>query len=68
MTSAAGMMGDGAGDEPAEPGFEPNVEKSFHDDLASQRAGERGVLAGGKHAQAKSVLARLAPRTGLRSL
>src|SRR5260370_34168260 len=40
--------GDGAGDEPAEPGLEANVEKTFHHNLAGQSAGERGVLAGGE--------------------
>src|SRR5712692_1864167 len=40
--------GEGAGDEPAKPGLEANVEKAFHDDLAGQCAGERGVLARGE--------------------
>src|SRR6266704_1805423 len=43
-----GNDGKGAGNEPAEPGPEANVKETFHDDLASKRAGERGVLAGGK--------------------
>src|SRR6266567_4211323 len=43
-----GNDGKGAGNEPAEPGPEANVKETFHDDLASKRAGEGGVLAGGK--------------------
>src|SRR5713226_8690723 len=40
--------GDGTHDKPAQPRLEANVEKAFHDDLAGQRAGQRGVLAGGE--------------------
>ena len=43
-----GNDGKGAGNEPAEPRFEVNVEKAFHDDLAGERARQRGVLPGGK--------------------
>src|SRR5207247_167976 len=43
-----GKDGKGAGNEPAEPGPEANVKETFHDDLACKRAGEGGVLAGGK--------------------
>src|SRR5205814_2868263 len=45
--------GDRAGDEPAQPGLEPNVKKAFHHDLSSQCAGERGVLAGGEQRAGK---------------
>ena len=41
-----GHDGDGAGDQPPQPGAQPDVQKSFHHDLAGERAGERGVLAG----------------------
>src|SRR6266567_3426005 len=43
-----GNDGKRAGNEPAEPGPEANVKEAFHDDLACKRAGEGGVLAGGK--------------------
>src|SRR6266567_4856066 len=43
-----GNDGKGAGNEPAEPGPEANVKETFHDDLSCKRAGEGGVLAGGK--------------------
>src|SRR6266700_4253537 len=43
-----GNDGKGAGNEPAEPGPEANVKETFHDDLASEGARQRGVLPGGK--------------------
>ena len=43
-----GNNGDGAGDEAAQPGPQADIEKTFHDDLAGEGAGERGVLPGGE--------------------
>src|ERR1700674_1710842 len=43
-----GDDGNGAGDEAAEPGFQANVEKAFHHNLAGKGAGEGGVLARGQ--------------------
>ena len=48
-----GDDGDGAGDQTAEPGPQPDVEKSFHDNLAGEGAGERRVLARGEQAAGK---------------
>jgi hypothetical protein len=43
----------GTGDETAQPGAQTNVEKALHDDLARERAGEGGVLAGGQECKGK---------------
>ena len=43
-----GENGDRAGDQAAQPGLQADIEKTFHDDLAGKRAGERGVLPGGE--------------------
>src|SRR6266571_1767069 len=48
-----GNDGHGASDEAAEPGLEANVQEAFHDNLARESAGERGVLAGGEQGTSK---------------
>src|SRR5439155_13019454 len=45
--------GNQAGDQPAQPRFQTNVEKSFHHDLASESAGERRILAGSQQRDRK---------------
>ncbi len=50
-TMTAGMMASSAGDQPAQPGVQADVEEALHDDLAGQRAGEGGVLAGGEQGE-----------------
>src|SRR6266513_2115816 len=56
--------GEGAGDEPAKPRLEANVEKAFHDDLASQCASQRGVLAGGKQRASEKRAGEARPEDG----
>ncbi len=60
--------GDGAGDEPAKPGLEPKVEKTFHDNLAGQGAGERGVLAGGEQRTSEERAGEAGPEDGAEEL
>src|SRR5712672_3591857 len=40
--------GQRARDEPAKPRLQANIQKAFHDDLAGERAGKRGVLSRGQ--------------------
>ena len=43
-----GNDGDEPRDQAAEPGLKADIEKTFHDDLSGEGAGQRGVLAGGE--------------------
>src|SRR6266704_6066491 len=44
---------DRASNEAAQPRLEANVEEAFHNNLTRERAGERGVLAGGEQSASK---------------
>ena len=45
--------GDRSGDEAAQLGLQADIQKTFHDDLAGERAGECGVLPGGEQRAGK---------------
>ena len=68
MTMMAGMMASPRVMQAAKPGLEADVEEAFHHDLASERSGERRVLAGSKEREGEDGAGTLTPSIGVRSL